>query len=89
MELLEAKEKLQEVNRQLTLYMKQKKALQDFIKEEDDRLKQYTNPILRAYALKKDEEFIKLYGRERTAKEIGRIMAYSERQVQRFLKKEQ
>lgn len=88
MELLEAKEELKEVNSQLTLYMKKKKALQDFIEEENKRLKQYTDPKLRAYSLKKDEEFIKLYGRERTAKEIGRIMSYSERQVQRFLKED-
>lgn len=85
MELLEAKEELKEVNSQLTLYMKKKKALQDFIKEENKRLKQYTDPKLRAYSLKKDEEFIKLYSRERTPKEIGRIMGYSERQVYRFL----
>lgn len=88
MELLEAKEKLKEVNSQLTFYMKEKKTLQDFIEEENKRLKQYTDPKIRAYSLKKDEEFIKLYGRERTAKEIGRIMAYSERQVQRFLKED-
>ena len=88
MELLEAKEELKEVNTQLTLYMKKKKALQEFIEEENKRLRQYTDPKLRAYSLKKDEEFIKLYGRERTAKEIGRIMSYSERQVQRFLKED-
>ena len=88
MELLEAKEELKEVNSQLTLYMKKKKALQDFIEEENKRLKQYTDPKLRAYSLKKDEEFIKLYGRERTAKEIGRIMSYSERQIQRYLKED-
>ena len=88
MELLEAKEELKEVNSQLTLYMKKKKALQDFIEEENRRLKQYTDPKLRAYSLKKDEEFIKLYGRERTPAEIGRIMGYSERQVYRFLGKD-
>ena len=88
MELLEAKEELKEVNRQLTLYMKKKKALQDFIEEENKRLKQYTDPKLKAYSLKNDEEFIKLYGRKRTAREIGYIMNYSERQVQRFLKED-
>ena len=88
MELLEAKEELKEVKSQLTLYMKKKKALQDFIEEENKRLKQYTDPKLRAYSLKKDEEFIKLYSRERTTKEIGRIMGYSERQIQRFLKED-
>ena len=88
MELLEAKKEFKEVNSQLTLYMKKKKALQEFIQEENKRLKEYTDPKLRAYSLKKDEEFIKLYGRERTTKEIARIMVYSERQVQRFLKED-
>lgn len=45
-------------------------------------------PQKRARELKKDENFIKEYGRERTAKEIARIMNYSERQIQRFLKEE-
>ena len=62
MELLEAKEELKEVNTQLTLYMKKKKALQDFIEEENKRLNQYTDPKTKAYSLKKDEEYIKLYG---------------------------
>ena len=88
MELLEAKEELKKVNTQLTLYMKKKKALQEFINEEDKKLKQHTDPKLRAFALKKDKEFINLYGRERTAKEIARIMNYSERQVQRYLKED-
>lgn len=88
MELLEAKEELKEVNTQLTLYMKKKKALQDFIEDENKRLNQYTDPKTKAYSLKKDEEYIKLYGRERTNAEIGRIMGYSERQVYRFLKED-
>lgn len=88
MELLEAKEELKEVNSQLTLYMKKKKALQEFIEDENKRLNQYTDPKVRAYSLKKDEEFIKLYGRERTSREISRIMGYSQRQVQRFLKED-
>lgn len=91
MELLEAKEELKEVNTQLTLYMKKKRALQKFIEDENRRirrLKQYTDPKVKAYSLKKDEEFIKLHGRERTNAEIGRIMGYSERQVYRFLKED-
>ena len=31
------------------------------------------------------KEFIKEHGRERTQKEVARIMNYSERQVSRFL----
>ena len=68
--------------------MKKKKALQEFINEEDKKLKQHTDPKLRAFTLKKDKEFINLYGRERTTKEIARIMNYSERQVQRYLKED-
>ena len=88
MELLEAKEELRMVNSQLTFYMKKKRALQNFIQEENDRLKGIASPRSKAWELKKDETFIKEYGRERTAKEIARLMNYSERQVQRFLQKE-
>lgn len=83
MELSEAKEELKEVNSQLTLYMRKKRALQSFIEETCSM-----TPQKRARELKKDENFIKEYGRERTAKEIARIMNYSERQIQRFLKED-
>jgi len=85
MELLEAKEQLREVNSQLTFYMKKKRALQSFIQEENDRLKGIASPRSKAWELKKDEIFIKEFGRERTAREIALLMNYSERQVQRFL----
>lgn len=86
MNIEKAKEELKEVNNGLTLLMKQKKALQQYIDDETDRIKNVSSPRSKAYELKKDVEFIKLYGRERTAKEIGLIMHYSERQIQRFLK---
>lgn len=82
----EAIEELRIINNNLTLYMKKKRALQSFIDEENDRLKNINSPRSRAWELKKDEEFIKEHGRERTAKEIARLMHYSERQIQRFLK---
>ncbi len=88
MELFEAKEELRQVNSQLTFFMKKKKALQGFIQEENDRLKGIASPRSKAWELKKDEIFIQEHGRERTAKEIARLMNYSERQVQRFLQKE-
>lgn len=88
MELLEAKEELRMVNSQLTFYMKKKRALQNFIQEENDRLKGIASPRSKAWELKKDEMFIQEHGRERTSKEIARLMNYSERQVQRFLQKE-
>ena len=84
MELLEAKEELKEVNVQLTFYMKKKRALQTFIEEHNGT----DSPRVRAWKLKNDETFIKEHGRERTAKEIGRLMNYSERQIQRFLKED-
>lgn len=79
-------EELREVNNMLTLFMKKKKALQNYINEENDRLKGINNPKSKAWELKKDKEFIEEHGRERTAKEIARLMCYSERQIQRFLK---
>ena len=85
MELLEAKEELRLVNSNLTFYMKKKRALQSFIQEENDRLKGIASPRSKAWELRYDDEFIKEHGRERTAKEIARLMNYSERQVQRFL----
>lgn len=83
-----AKEELREVNNCLSLYMKKKKALQSFIQDENDRVKHIATPRSKAWELKHDKEFIKTYGRERTIKEVARLMNYSERQVQRFLQKE-
>lgn len=88
MEIVEAKEELRQVNSQLTLLMKKKRALQDFIQEENDRVKGIASPRSKAWELKKDVTFIKEYGRERTTREIALIMNYSERQVQRFLQKD-
>ena len=88
MELTEAKEELREVNIQLTLFMKKKRALQTFILEENERIKGIASPKSKAWELKTDKEFVALHGRERTSKEIARLMNYSERQVQRFLSKE-
>ena len=68
MELLEAKEELREVNTQLTLFMRKKRALQTFIQEETDRLKGIASPKSRAWELKNDADFIREYGRERTSK---------------------
>lgn len=80
-----AKEELRETNNYLTFYMKKKRALQTFIQEENDRMKNLASPKARAWELKHDEIFIKEHGRERTQKEIARLMSYSERQVNRFL----
>lgn len=88
MELKEAKEELKEVNNQLTLYMKKKKALQVFIEEEENRLEGIETVRSKAFDLRNDEMFFKEHGRRRTAKEISLLMNYSERQVRRFLKED-
>lgn len=86
-DLEKAKEELREVNNNLTLLMKKKRALQTFILDENDRLKKIASPESKAWELKHDSEFIKEHGRERTIDEVARLMGYSNRQVQRFLTK--
>ena len=81
-------EELKRVNNSLSLLMKEKKALQTYIQEENDRLKNINSNKTKALELKYDKDFIKEYGRERTVPEIALIMNYSVRQVQRFLEKE-
>lgn len=87
--LEEAQKELRQVNNNLTLLMKSKRALKQFIEDEIDRIDGKPSPKSRAYELKKDKEFVSLYGRERTCKEIGRVMGYSERQIQRFLEEKE
>lgn len=86
-DLEKAKEELREVNNNLTLLMKKKRALQTFILEENDRLKKIASPESKAWELKHDSDFIKEFGRERTIEEVARLMSYSPRQIQRFLTK--
>jgi len=77
-------QELIKINNNLTLLMKKKKALQSFIKAEEDRLEEL-DPRERAYKLQYDEQFIKEYKRPRKPREIGLIMGYSEKQIRRFL----
>ena len=84
-DLEKAKEELREVNNNLTLLMKKKRALQTFILDENDRLKKIASPESKAWELKHDSEFIKEFGRERTIEEVARLMSNSPRQIQRFL----
>lgn len=86
-DLEKAKEELREVNNNLTLLMKKKRALQTFILDENDRLKKIASPKSKAWELKHDSEFIKEFGRERTIEEVAKLMSYSPRQIQRFLTK--
>lgn len=78
-------EELEIVNNNLTLFMKKKRALQKYIEEENARLGLDNSPRYKAIKLKNDKQFIEEHGRERTSKEIARLMNYSERQIRRFL----
>lgn len=77
-------QELIKVNNNLSLLMKRKRALQDFIKAEEDRIREI-DPRERAYKLQFDDKFIQEYKRPRKPKEIGQIMGYSEKQIRRFL----
>lgn len=65
--------------------MKQKRALQFFINEENNRLAKPTLNETIAYETKVDKKFIEKNGRVRTDQEVADEMGYSLRQVQRFL----
>ena len=80
-----AKEELREIDNNLSLWMKKKKAVQTFIQEENDRVKGIASPKTKAWELKHDKDFIKEHGRERTQEEVARLMNYSLKQIQRFL----
>ena len=81
----EAIDELRVINNNLSLLRRERKALIDFIEEENNRIKQISNNRTKAYELKKDKKFIEEHGRERTTEEIARIVNYSYRQVLRFL----
>ena len=78
------KQELQDINNQLTLLMKKKKAIQEYIKEETDRklgIKSVESKILDLY---NDPEFIKKTGRRRYYWEIGNIVGYSTSSIQQY-----
>lgn len=81
-------QELIKVNNNLTLLMKRKRALQTFIRNEEDRIKGIS-PVERAYQLQYEEKFINDHNRPRKPKEIGNIMGYSEKQIRRFLKEKE
>lgn len=85
-DLDKAKEELREINNVISCYMKKKRAVQNYILEENDRMKNISSPETKAWELKHDTNFIEEHGRERTIEEVARLMGYSIRQVQRFLK---
>ena len=78
------KEELKEINNQMTLLMKKKKAIQEYIKQENDRLigiKSIEDTIIELY---EDPDFIKQNGRRRYYWERGNIVGYSQSSIQRF-----
>lgn len=75
---------LQDINNQLTLLMKKKKAIQEYLKEETDKMigiKSKEAQILAAY---NDPKFIKEHKRRRYYWEIGNIVGYSQSAIQQF-----
>lgn len=87
MESLEsATKELEQIDIQLNLLHKKKRAIKNFILEEEDRMKGIASPRTKAWVLKHDIDFIAKKGRERTLDEVADIMCYSKKQVQRYLK---
>lgn len=81
------KSELQEINNQLTLLMKKKKAIQEYLKEETNRMtgiKSVEDKIIELY---NDPEFIQKNGRRRYYWEIGQIVGYSQSSIQQFFSK--
>lgn len=81
------KSELQEINNQLTLLMKKKKAIQEYIQEETNRMtgiKSVEDKIIELY---NDPEFIQKNGRRRYYWEIGQIVGYSQSSIQQFFSK--
>lgn len=85
----DAQIELRQINNCLSYYMKRKRALQEYILNENDRLKNIASPQSKAWELKHDRAFIEEHGRERTQQEVARKMGYSLKQVQRFLKEKE
>lgn len=78
---------LQAINNQLTLLMKKKKAIQEYIQEETNRklgIKSVESKILELY---NDPEFIEKNGRRRYYWEIGQIVGYSQSSIQQYFSK--
>lgn len=75
---------LQEINNQLTLLMKKKKAIQEYLKEETDKMMGVKSKETLILELYNDPEFIKKHGRRRYYWEIGNIVGYSQSAIQQF-----
>ena len=82
------KNRLSEINNQMTLLMKEKKAIQKYIEEEHNRQIGIRSLKDKIYSLREDSEFIKKNKRKRYYWEIGNIVGYSERQVRRIFEED-
>lgn len=78
------KKELQDINNQLTLLMKKKKAIQEYLKEETDRMMGIKSKEAQILELYNDPKFIKDNGRRRYYWEIGNIVGYSQSAIQQF-----
>jgi hypothetical protein len=81
----QAKEEIKQINNQITLLMKRKKANLKFIEDETNRqmgVKSIREEILDLY---NDPKFIKEHGRKRYYWEIGNIVGYSQSSIQRIM----
>ena len=82
------KKELQDINNQLTLLMKKKKAIQEYIQAETDRLKGVKSLEHTIMELYNDTDFIEKNGRRRYYWEIGQIVGYSQSTIQQFFSKQ-
>ena len=82
------KSELQAINNQLTLLMKKKKAIQEYIQEETNRILGIKSVESKLLELYNDPEFIEKNGRRRYYWEIGQIVGYSQSSIQQFFSKQ-
>lgn len=81
------KNELNSIKNQLTLLMKKKKAIEEYIKEETDRMTGIKSIGSKMEELLNDPEFIQKNGRKRYYWEIGQIVGYSQSAVQQYFSK--
>lgn len=75
---------LQDINNQLTLLMKKKKAIQEYLEKETNKMMGIKSKETQILELYNDPKFIKDNGRRRYYWEIGNIVGYSQSAIQQF-----
>lgn len=75
---------LQDINNQLTLLMKKKKAIQEYLEKETNKMMGIKSKETQILELYNDPTFIKVNGRRRYYWEIGNIVGYSQSAIQQF-----